>query len=218
MLACTRLGAPHTVVFGGFSADSLSDRINDMGCTVLVTQDEAWRRGSKVPLKQIADEAMGNAPGIETCVVLRRTEGEVSMADGRDVFWNEVVEGKPDDPGSCPCEPMDSEDLLFLMYTSGTTAKPKGIAHTTGGYLVGTASTHHYIFDLKRDDDVYWCAADIGWITGHSYIVYGPLANGATSVIYEGTPDYPDRTAGGTSSSATGSRSSTPHRRRSGHT
>jgi acetyl-CoA synthetase len=193
MLACTRLGAPHTVVFGGFSADSLSGRINDMGCTVLVTQDEAWRRGSKVPLKQIADEAMGNAPGIETCVVLRRTEGEVSMERGRDAFWNEVVEGKPDDPGSCPCEPMDSEDLLFLMYTSGTTAKPKGIAHTTGGYLVGTASTHHYIFDVKRDDDVYWCAADIGWITGHSYIVYGPLANGATSVIYEGTPDFPDR-------------------------
>jgi acetyl-CoA synthetase len=193
MLACTRLGAPHTVVFGGFSADSLSGRINDMGCTVLVTQDEAWRRGSKVPLKQIADEAMGDAPGIETCVVLRRTEAEVSMEPGRDVFWNDVVEGKPDDPDSCPCEPMDSEDLLFLMYTSGTTAKPKGIAHTTGGYLVGTASTHHYIFDLKRDDDVYWCAADIGWITGHSYIVYGPLANGATSVIYEGTPDFPDR-------------------------
>lgn len=193
MLACTRLGAPHTVVFGGFSADSLSDRINDMGCTVLVTQDEAWRRGSKVPLKQIADEAMGNAPGIERCVVLRRTEGQVSMERGRDVFWNEVVEGKSDDPASCPCEPMDSEDLLFLMYTSGTTAKPKGIAHTTGGYLVGTATTHHYIFDLKRDEDVYWCAADIGWITGHSYIVYGPLANGATSVIYEGTPDFPDK-------------------------
>jgi acetyl-CoA synthetase len=193
MLACTRLGAPHTVVFGGFSADSLSGRINDMGCTVLVTQDEAWRRGSKVPLKQIADEAMGNAPGIVKCVVLRRTGGDASMEPGRDVFWNEVVEGKPDDPESCPCEPMDSEDLLFLMYTSGTTAKPKGIAHTTAGYLVGTASTHHYIFDLKRDDDVYWCAADIGWITGHSYIVYGPLANGATSVIYEGTPDFPDK-------------------------
>jgi acetyl-CoA synthetase len=193
MLACTRLGAPHTVVFGGFSADSLSGRINDMGCTVLVTQDEAWRRGSKVPLKQVADEAMGNAPGIEKCVVLRRTEGEVLMEPGRDAFWNEVAEGKPDDPESCPCEPMDSEDLLFLMYTSGTTAKPKGIAHTTGGYLVGTATTHHYIFDLKRDDDVYWCAADIGWITGHSYIVYGPLANGATSVIYEGTPDFPDK-------------------------
>ena len=193
MLACTRLGAPHTVVFGGFSADSLSDRINDMGCTVLVTQDEAWRRGAKVPLKQIADEAMGNAPGIETCVVLRRTEAEVPMEDGRDVFWDEVVEGKSDDPASCPCEPMDSEDLLFLMYTSGTTAKPKGIAHSTAGYLVGIATTHHYIFDLKRDDDVYWCAADIGWITGHSYIVYGPLANGATSVIYEGTPDFPDK-------------------------
>jgi acetyl-CoA synthetase len=193
MLACTRLGAPHTVVFGGFSADSLSDRINDMGCTVLVTQDEAWRRGAKVPLKQIADEALGNAPGIEQAVVLRRTGGEVPMQDGRDRYWHELVEGKPDDPASCPPEPMDSEDLLFLMYTSGTTAKPKGIAHTTGGYLVGTATTHHYIFDLKRDDDVYWCAADIGWITGHSYIVYGPLANGTTSVIYEGTPDFPDK-------------------------
>ncbi|HEX7255838.1 MAG TPA: acetate--CoA ligase [Gaiellaceae bacterium] len=193
MLACTRLGAPHTVVFGGFSADSLSDRINDMGCTVLVTQDEAWRRGSKVPLKQIADEALDNTPGIETVVVLRRTGGDVPMRDGRDRFWDEVVEGKPDDPESCPPEPMDSEDLLFLMYTSGTTAKPKGIAHTTGGYLVGIAATHHYIFDVKRDDDVYWCAADIGWITGHSYIVYGPLANGSTSVIYEGTPDYPDK-------------------------
>ncbi|HEU6446017.1 MAG TPA: acetate--CoA ligase [Gaiellaceae bacterium] len=193
MLACTRLGAPHTVVFGGFSADSLSDRINDMGCTVLVTQDEAWRRGAKVPLKIIADEALQNTPGIETCVVLRRTGGEVSMHEGRDHFWDEVVEGKPDDPQSCPPEPMDSEDLLFLMYTSGTTAKPKGIAHTTGGYLVGISTTHHYIFDLKRDEDVYWCAADIGWITGHSYIVYGPLANGTTSVIYEGTPDFPDK-------------------------
>ena len=193
MLACTRLGAPHTVVFGGFSADSLSGRINDMGCTVLVTQDEAWRRGARVPLKQIADEAMADAPGIERAVVLRRTEGEVPMTEGRDVYWDDVVDGKPDDPASCPPEPMDSEDLLFLMYTSGTTAKPKGIAHTTAGYLVGTATTHQYIFDLKRDDDVYWCAADIGWITGHSYIVYGPLANGTTSVIYEGTPDYPDK-------------------------
>ena len=159
-----------------------------------MTQDEAWRRGSKVPLKQIADEAIERCAGHRDLRRPRAAPRERSRwSAGRDVFWNEVVEGKPDDPESCPCEPMDSEDLLFLMYTSGTTAKPKGIAHTTGGYLVGIASTHHYIFDLKRDDDVYWCAADIGWITGHSYIVYGPLANGATSVIYEGTPDFPDK-------------------------
>jgi acetyl-CoA synthetase len=191
MLACTRLGAPHTVVFGGFSADALSDRMNDMGCTVLVTQDEAWRRGSRVPLKQTADAAMAAAPGVERCLVVRRTGGEVPMTDGRDVWLHEL--DVTDDPASCPCEPMDAEDLLFLMYTSGTTAKPKGIVHTTGGYLVGVATTHHYIFDLKPAEDVYWCAADIGWITGHSYIVYGPLCNLATSVLYEGTPDFPDK-------------------------
>ncbi|HWH05618.1 MAG TPA: acetate--CoA ligase, partial [Gaiellaceae bacterium] len=191
MLACTRLGAPHTVVFGGFSADSLSDRINDMGCTVLVTQDEAWRRGSTVPLKRIADEALADAPGIERCLVVRRTGGDVAMEEGRDAWYHEL--DVADDPATCPPEPMDAEDLLFLMYTSGTTAKPKGIAHTTGGYLVGAAATHHYVFDLKPERDVYWCAADIGWITGHSYIVYGPLCNGATSVLYEGTPDFPDK-------------------------
>ncbi|TML69674.1 MAG: acetate--CoA ligase [Actinobacteria bacterium] len=191
MLACTRLGAPHTVVFGGFSADSLSDRMNDMGCEVLVTQDEAWRRGARVPLKRTSDEAMSAAPGVKRCLVVRRTGGDVPMQDGRDVWFDEL--DIPDDPSSCPCEPMDAEDLLFVMYTSGTTAKPKGIAHTTAGYLVGVSTTHHYIFDLKPDRDVYWCAADIGWITGHSYIVYGPLCNGATSVIYEGTPDFPDQ-------------------------
>ena len=191
MLACTRLGAPHTVVFGGFSADSLSDRMNDMGCEVLVTQDEAWRRGTTVPLKRIADDAMSDAPGVKTCIVVRRTGNDVPMAEGRD-HWYHDVRGS-DDPASCPPEPMDAEDLLFLMYTSGTTAKPKGIAHTTGGYLVGAAATHYYVFDLKPDADVYWCAADVGWITGHSYIVYGPLCNGATSVMYEGTPDYPDK-------------------------
>jgi acetyl-CoA synthetase len=193
MLACTRLGAPHTVVFGGFSADSLSDRANDMKCEVLITQDEAWRRGSPVPLKKIADEAMAAAPGIRTSVVLRRTGNDVPMQEGRDHWWHDLADGASDDPASCPCEPMDSEDLLFLMYTSGTTAKPKGIVHTTGGYLCGVATTHRTIFDLKPDTDVYWCAADIGWITGHSYIVYGPLCNGATSVLYEGTPDYPDK-------------------------
>jgi acetyl-CoA synthetase len=193
MLACTRLGAPHTVIFGGFSADSLSDRANDMGCEVLITQDEAWRRGSPVPLKQVADEAMSAAPGIRASVVLRRTGNDVAMQEGRDHWWHELEEGEPDDAASCPCEPMDSEDLLFVMYTSGTTAKPKGIVHTTGGYLCGVATTHHYVFDLKPDTDVYWCSADIGWITGHSYIVYGPLCNGATSVLFEGTPDYPEK-------------------------
>ena len=191
MLACTRLGAPHTVVFGGFSADSLSDRMNDMGCEVLVTQDEAWRRGKPVPLKRVADEAMTEAPGVRASLVVRRTGNEVPMTEGRDRWYHEVAAGVPDAPASCPCEPMDSEDLLFLMYTSGTTAKPKGIAHTTAGYLVGVATTHSLIFDLKPEADVYWCAADIGWITGHSYIVYGPLCNGATSVMYEGTPDFP---------------------------
>jgi acetyl-CoA synthetase len=191
MLACTRLGAPHTVVFGGFSADSLSARINDMKCEVLVTQDEAWRRGSTVPLKRTADEAMADAPGVRRSLVVRRTGNEVPMQAGRDTWYHELEAS--DDPLGCPCEPMDAEDLLFLMYTSGTTAKPKGIAHTTAGYLVGVATTHSYIFDLKDDRDVYWCAADIGWITGHSYIVYGPLCNGATSVLYEGTPDYPNK-------------------------
>src|SRR5262245_28782294 len=191
MLACTRLGAPHTVVFGGFSADSLSDRMNDMGCEVLVTQDEAWRRGGRVPLKHTADEAMAAAPGVRRCLVVRRTGGDVELREGRDTWFHDLEAS--DDPVTCPPEPMDAEDLLFLMYTSGTTAKPKGIAHTTAGYLVGVATTHHYIFDLKPDRDVYWCAADIGWITGHSYIVYGPLCNGATSVLYEGTPDFPDK-------------------------
>ena len=191
MLACTRLGAPHTVVFGGFSADSLSDRANDMGCEVLITQDEAWRRGTTVPLKRTADDAMADAPGIRKALVVRRTGNDVPMQDGRDHWLHDF--DVSDDPATCPPEPMDSEDLLFLMYTSGTTAKPKGIAHTTGGYLVGVASTHALIFDLKPEDDVYWCAADIGWITGHSYIVYGPLTNGTTSVLYEGTPDFPDK-------------------------
>ena len=191
MLACTRLGAPHTVVFGGFSADSLSDRANDMGCEVLITQDEAWRRGTTVPLKRTADDAMAAAPGIRACLVVRRTGNEVPMQDGRDRWLHDF--DTSDDPQTCPPEPMDAEDLLFLMYTSGTTAKPKGIAHTTAGYLVGVAATHRYVFDLKPETDVYWCAADIGWITGHSYIVYGPLCNGSTSIMYEGTPDFPDK-------------------------
>jgi len=193
MLACTRLGAPHTVVFGGFSADSLSGRINDMGCTVLITQDEAWRRGSRIPLKEIADEALADAPGVGKVLVHARTGADIELVNERDHVLQDLYGTVDDDPASCPPEPMDSEDLLFLMYTSGTTAKPKGIAHTTAGYLVGAAATHHYVFDLKPERDVYWCAADIGWITGHSYIVYGPLCNGATSVLYEGTPDFPGR-------------------------
>ncbi|MGH3131011.1 MAG: AMP-binding protein, partial [Gaiellaceae bacterium] len=170
MLACARLGAPHTVVFGGFSADSLGDRLQDMECEVLITQDEAWRRGVAVPLKRTADEALADSPTVGRVVVLRRTGGDVPMTDGRDVWWHELAV----DDSDCPCEPMDAEDLLYLLYTSGTTAKPKGIVHTTAGYLVGVASTHRYIFDIKPDS-IFWCAADIGWVTGHSYIVYGPL-------------------------------------------
>jgi len=192
MLACARLGAPHTVVFGGFSADSLSGRLNDMECELLITQDEGLRNGATVPLKVNADEALADSPTVKQAVVLRRTGGEVEMKEGRDRSWHELVEGQSDDPSSCPCEEMDAEDLLYLLYTSGTTAKPKGIVHTTAGYLVGVAATHHYIFDVKPDS-VYWCAADIGWVTGHSYIVYGPLCNGTTGIIYEGVPNYPDK-------------------------
>src|SRR5207248_2283183 len=188
MLACARLGAPHTVVFGGFSAASLSGRLNDMECEVLVTQDETWRKGSTVPLKRNADEALADAPSVKHAVVLKRTGGDVPMTAGRDVWWHEVATNDSE----CGCEPMDSEDLLYLLYTSGTTAKPKGIVHTTAGYLVGVAATHRYVFDIKPDS-VYCCAADIGWVTGHSYIVYGPLSNGTTGVMYEGVPDFPDR-------------------------
>jgi acetyl-CoA synthetase len=191
MLACTRLGAPHTVVFGGFSAESLSDRLNDMECELLITQDEGFRSGKKVPLKRNADEAVAQSPSVKNVVVHRRTGDDVAFDDSRDLWWDEITEGKDDDPGSCPCEPMDAEDLLYLLYTSGTTAKPKGIVHTTAGYLVGVATTHHYIFDVKPDS-IYWCAADVGWVTGHSYIVYGPLTNATTGVIYEGVPNYPD--------------------------
>jgi acetyl-CoA synthetase len=191
MLACARLGAPHTVVFGGFSAESLSDRMNDMECELLITQDEGWRAGKKVPLKQNADEAVAQAPTVKKVVVLQRTGDEVPFDESHDAWWHELTQGQDDDPASAPPEPMDAEDLLYLLYTSGTTAKPKGIVHTTAGYLVGVAATHHYIFDIKPDS-VYWCAADVGWVTGHSYIVYGPLANGTTGVMYEGVPNYPN--------------------------
>jgi acetyl-CoA synthetase len=187
MLACARLGAPHTVVFGGFSAEALAGRINDSEAKVLVTADGGYRRGNVVPLKAAADAAMAETPTIEHCLVVRRAGTEVTMRDGRDVWWHDFVERQSDE---CPPVWVDSEHMLYLLYTSGTTAKPKGIVHTTGGYLVGIAATHHDIFDIKPDD-VYWCAADIGWVTGHSYIVYGPLANGATGIIYEGAPDTP---------------------------
>jgi len=190
MLACARIGAPHSVVFGGFSAEALRDRINDAEAKVLVTADGGWRRASAVPLKANADDALDGTPSIEHVVVVRRTETDVLMVEGRDRWYHDLMEGVAPD---CPPEPMDSEDLLYLLYTSGTTAKPKGIMHTTGGYLTHVAFTHRYVFDLHPETDIYWCAADIGWVTGHSYIVYGPLANGATSVLYEGSPDTPGR-------------------------
>jgi acetyl-CoA synthetase len=197
MLACARIGAPHSVVFGGFSADSLAGRINDAECKVLVTADGGFRRGQAHLLKPIADVALASTPSIEHVVVVDRVSGhpdagdvEVHMTEGRDLWFHDLM-----DEAAPVCEPerMDSEDLLYLLYTSGTTAKPKGIMHTTGGYLTQVAFTHKYVFDLKPESDVYWCAADIGWVTGHSYIVYGPLTNGATSVIYEGTPDTPGK-------------------------
>jgi acetyl-CoA synthetase len=190
MLACARIGAAHSVVFGGFSSDALRDRILDAEAKVLVTADGGWRRGQIVPLKANADVAVSEAPSIEHVVVVRRTGQDVPMSEGRDHWYHDLMAGAASE---CPPEPMGSEDLLYLLYTSGTTAKPKGIMHTTGGYLTQVAFTHRYVFDLHPERDVYWCAADIGWVTGHSYIVYGPLANGATSVMYEGTPDHPGR-------------------------
>src|ERR1700730_1806953 len=189
MLACTRIGAIHSVVFGGFSAESLRDRINDQGAKVLVTADGGWRRGSIVPLKKISDEALNDAPSIERVIVVKRTANPIAWKDGRDLWWSALM---ADAPAQCPPEKMDAEDPLYILYTSGTTGKPKGILHTTGGYLVGTYATSKWVFDLK-EEDVYWCTADIGWVTGHSYAVYGPLANGATCLMYEGAPDPPAR-------------------------
>ncbi|MGZ4139857.1 MAG: acetate--CoA ligase [Actinomycetota bacterium] len=189
MLACARIGAVHSVVFGGFSADALAGRIQDAEARLLVTADGGWRRGQQVPLKHNADEAVARCPSIEHVVVVQRTETDVPMQSGRDLWYGDLIAEQPAD---CEPEAMDAEDLLFTLYTSGTTAKPKGIVHTTGGYLTGVSATHRLIFDIKPDD-VYWCAADIGWVTGHSYIVYGPLANHTTGILYEGAPDWPDR-------------------------
>ena len=188
MLACARIGAAHSVVFGGFSSQSLADRINDAEAKVLITADGGYRRGEVFPLKPAADEACADTPTIEHVVVVKRGGNDVDMVDGRDHWYHDLMEGASTD---CPAEPMDSEQLLFLLYTSGTTGKPKGIMHTSGGYLTHVTYTHKYVFDLHPDTDVFWCTADVGWITGHSYIVYGPLSNGATQVMYEGVPNHP---------------------------
>jgi acetyl-CoA synthetase len=189
MLACARLGLVHSVVFGGFSSEALSSRILDADARVVITQDGAWRAGNVVPLKANADKALESTPDVRHVVVLKRTDHGVDMTEGRDIWWNDLVEGQSEE-----CEPviLGAEDPLYILYTSGTTGRPKGIVHTQGGYLTGIATTHHYVFDLKPDTDVYWCGADIGWVTGHSYIVYGPLSNRTTSVMYEGAPNFPD--------------------------
>jgi acetyl-CoA synthetase len=190
MLACARIGAPHNLVFGGFSPDAVKDRMQFSEAKALITADAARRKGKTAPVKPAVDDFLDEVPSIETVVVVRNAGDEVEMKDGRDVYYDEVIEAASDE---CQPEPLDAEHPLFILYTSGSTAKPKGILHTTGGYLTGVAATTKMVFDLKPDSDVYWCSADVGWVTGHSYIVYGPLMNGATSVMYEGAPDYPHK-------------------------
>ena len=190
MLACARIGATHNVVFGGFSVEAVRERMEVSDAKLLVTANANMRRGKPIPMKEQLDAVLDELPALERVVVVRRADTETPMTDGRDVWWHEQLEAADAD---CPAEPLDAEHPLYILYTSGSTAKPKGILHTTGGYLTGVAATHSAVFDLKPETDVYWCAADIGWVTGHSYIVYGPLCNGATSVMYEGAPDYPDK-------------------------
>jgi acetyl-CoA synthetase len=189
MLACARIGATHSVIFGGFSADAVADRNNDAKAKAVITADGGWRRGKVVPLKQNVDAALEKSPTVEKCIVYNRCNQEVTMKPGRDVWWHEITAEASD---KCPAEQLDSEHPLYILYTSGSTGKPKGVLHTTAGYLLGTSLTHRWVFDLK-EDDTFWCTADVGWVTGHSYIVYGPLANGATTVMYEGAPDFPQK-------------------------
>jgi acetyl-CoA synthetase len=188
MLACARIGAVHSVVFGGFSPDALRDRILDADCRTLITADEGVRGGKYIPLKANVDQALQSCPNVSTVVVVERTQGEIAWTPGRDIWYHEALKEASAD---CPAEPMDAEDPLFILYTSGSTGKPKGVLHSTGGYLLGAAMTHKYVFDY-HEGDIYWCTADVGWVTGHSYIVYGPLANAATTLMFEGVPNYPD--------------------------
>jgi acetyl-CoA synthetase len=190
MMACARIGAPHNVVFGGFSPESVKERMEFSEAKALITVDGARRKGKTAPIKQAVDKCMQGLDSLEHIIVVKHTEADCEMKDGRDVWYHDIVEKADDD---CPAEELDAEHPLYVLYTSGSTAKPKGVLHTTGGYLTGIASTHRYVFDLHPDEDVYWCSADVGWVTGHSYIVYGPMANGATSVMYEGAPDYPHK-------------------------
>ena len=188
MLACARIGAPHNVVFGGFSADAVKERMEFSDAKALVTVDGARRKGKVAPIKEQVDKVMKGLDTLKHIIVVQHTETDCEMQDGRDVWFHEVM-NKAD--AECPAEELDAEHPLYVLYTSGSTAKPKGVLHTTGGYMTGVTATHKYIFDLKPEQDVYWCAADVGWVTGHSYIVYAPLSNGATSVMWEGAPDYP---------------------------